>query len=33
MTHALAGAGLAVETSREERDPSGDLWLGLVTRR
>lgn len=33
MTHALAGAGLVVETAREERDPSGDLWLGLVTRR
>ena len=33
MTRALAGAGLSVETALEERDPSGDEWLGLVTRR
>jgi ribosomal protein L11 methyltransferase len=30
---ALAAAGLAVVRAREEPDPSGDAWLGLLTRR
>lgn len=30
---ALAAVGLAVCSSREVRDPSGDAWLGLLTRR
>lgn len=30
---ALARAGLAVRARREERDPSGDAWLGLLTQR
>jgi ribosomal protein L11 methylase PrmA len=30
---ALAAVGLRVCGEREEPDPSGDAWLGLVTRR
>lgn len=30
---ALAAVGLAVSNVREEPDPSGDAWLGLLTRR
>lgn len=30
---ALAGAGLALEEAREERDPTGDVWLALTARR
>jgi len=30
---ALGRVGLAVERAREEDDPTGDVWLGLVTRR
>jgi hypothetical protein len=30
---ALRRVGLAVEQARVEEDPSGDVWLGLVTRR
>lgn len=33
MEAALASAGLAVERTCSEPDPSGDEWLGLVTRR
>jgi hypothetical protein len=30
---ALGRVGLAVERAREEEDPTGDDWLGVVTRR
>jgi ribosomal protein L11 methyltransferase len=30
---ALAGVGLRLETSLEQPDPTGDVWLGLVMRR
>jgi ribosomal protein L11 methyltransferase len=30
---ALARAGLSIERAQREEDPTGDLWLGLVTRR
>ena len=30
---ALAGAELALEEAREERDPTGDVWLALTARR
>jgi ribosomal protein L11 methylase PrmA len=30
---ALAGVGLSLETSLEQPDPTGDVWLGLVMRR
>jgi len=30
---ALGRVGLAVERAREEEDPTGDVWLGVVTRR
>jgi ribosomal protein L11 methyltransferase len=33
MGVALAAAGLAVDERRDEADPSGERWLGLVTRR
>lgn len=33
IERALAAQGLVVEQAREEDDPAGDVWLGLVTRR